>query len=166
MGAQARADLDKRVIAAIREALEFAQLGGGRVIAEKLAVRVFESEPALMKELARPWLIERLAWMIRRERREQWANSSPKQMVLDDPVFQGLPRSVFLRDGRRPTLEYCTVTDIEDHLKLLRQRLKNHARINQMEAVAQLLHKWAAKYPGITWGNAQKREAEERGLKG
>ncbi len=160
--AKGRLELERRIGHTIDEALEFAHLGGGRIAADKLAMRVFDENPDLMREVQRAWSIERLTAMIRRRRRELLTNAHPEQMVLDDPIFRDLPRSVFLRDGRRPRLDYCTVTEVEDHLKLLRQRLKNHARINQMEAVVELHHKWAAKYPGITWEKAQRREAEER----
>lgn len=159
-------DLQQRVREAVREAIELAYLGRRHVPAPAIAARIFESEPELMKELAGPWLIERLTSMIQRERRDAWARrGSQSQMTLPDPVFYDLPTRVFLRDGRRPVLEDCRVRQTEDHLALLRQRLKDHPRVKQMEAVVELHRKWAHVEHGITWGDAMRREAEERGLR-
>ncbi|MGH9344853.1 MAG: hypothetical protein ACRD3Y_02290 [Bryobacteraceae bacterium] len=156
-------DLQQRANQAVREALELAYLGRQHIAAPKIAARIFESEPDLMRELFRPWMVERLTSMIQRARREAWAQRDQGQMVLSDPVFWELPTRIFLRDGRRPCLEDCKIRQVEDHLVLLRQRLKDHPRVKQMEAVVALHRKWAdLEDRGITWGDAIRREAEER----
>lgn len=156
--------LERRLRRALGEAIELADLGGQHIASHKIAGRVFDSEPALMAELHRPWAIDRLTWMIAEQRRERYGGSSlfGAQMVLPDPVFQGLPRSVFLHNGQRPKLDDCKLPQVRDHLRLLRERFDNSPRVRQMEAVVELHEKWAARSRNITWGQAKQREAEER----
>jgi hypothetical protein len=154
--------LEKRIEHMLDEAIELADLGDRRVPAQKIAERIVDSETELVREAQRFWSIERLTWMISRRRRARWRNETPLQMVLPDPIFQGLPRTIFLRNGQRPRLDFCTVSETEDHLKLLRDRLKSHPRVQQMEAVVELHRKWAAIQRGISWSDAKRREAESR----
>jgi hypothetical protein len=155
--------LEDRVSKVIEEALELADLGDLYIPAHKVAARVFETETDLIAEVARPWIVERLTWMISRRRGARRTEKYPsEQMVLPDPIFQGLPKTIFLRNGERPRLDYATLTETEDHLKLLRERFKTNARVTQFEALVELHRKWAAVYRGITWTDAKRREAEQR----
>lgn len=159
--------LEKRVEKAIDEAIELADLGGQHIPASRIAERLFEGQTELMKEVSQSWIIERLAWMISRRRRASWNRAHPSgQMVLADPVFQGLPRTIFLRNGMRPALEQCIVSQTRDHLTLLRRRFNNSPRIVQFEALVEIHAKWAATRRNITWGDAMRLEAEERELEG
>lgn len=155
--------LGKRVEKTLHEAIELADLGDRRISARKIAERVFESEPDLVEEAKRPTIVDRWTWMVTRMRRERWDGMAPsRQMVLDDPIFKNLPETVFLRNGTRPKLDQCLLSETEDHLKLLQERLKKHPRVKQFEAVVELHRKWAATRRGVTWGDAKKLEAEER----
>jgi hypothetical protein len=155
--------LEKRIEAALDEAIELAEIGSAHVPAHRLAQRIYETEVSLMEEASRAWVIERLTWMITRRRRARWDQKFPHlQMCLPDPVFQGLPKTVFLRNGERPKLLTTTLTQTEDHLKLLRERFKHDPRVRQFEAVVELHRKWAAIERGITLGDAMMREAKER----
>jgi hypothetical protein len=160
-----RETLEKRIEKVLREAVELADLGNQRISARKIADRVFDTEPDLVEEAKRPILVDRWAWLIARMRRARWdAESRPysQQMVLDDPIFKDLPKTVFLRNGKRPKLDFCLLTDTEDHLKLLRERFQRHPRVIQFEAVVELHRKWAAIKRGCTWYDAKQMEAEER----
>ncbi|GAC1424738.1 MAG: hypothetical protein NVSMB64_32040 [Candidatus Velthaea sp.] len=155
--------LEKRMRQALDDAIELADLGDRRVPAAKIAESVFDRETELIEELSRPWITERLAWLIARRRKERWNAESPfGQMILGDPVFQGLPKTIFIRSGQRPILRDATLRETEDHLKLLRDRFKNNPRVKQFEAVVELHRKWAAVRRGISWSDAQRLEAEER----
>lgn len=155
-------NLDKRIEAMLDDAIELADLGDRHIPAIKIAERIVDEDTELLREAQRFWTIERLAWMIARRRKDRWRHQHPRQMVLPDPVFQNLPKTIFLRNGQRPRLDYCTVSETEDHLKLLRDRLKNHPRVRQMEAVVEIHRKWAAAHRGICWLDAQRKEAESR----
>ncbi len=84
------------------------------------------------------------------------------QMVLPDPIFQGLPESIFLRNGRRPRLDHCTVSEVDDNIKLRRTRADNDPHLAQMEAVSRLMHEYSAENRGITWAEVKRREAAKR----
>lgn len=154
--------LEEKVMRAIDDAIELSQIGGRRAASHKIAERIFDSEPKLIQLVSRPWILSRLTWMIDRRRRERWHATGPSQMVLPDPIFEGLPSRVNLRDGSRPKLDRCTLGETEQYLRMLRERYKQHPRIVQMEAVVDLHRKWSAQMKGISWGDAQRREAEER----
>jgi hypothetical protein len=156
-------NLEKRLERVLDEAIELADLGDQRIPAHKIAERVFDSEIELVAELSRAWVIERFTWMISRRRRARWDQKwAHHQLVLPDPVFHGLPKTVFLRNGKRPNLDRCTLGETNDHLKLLRERFKNHPRVGQFEKVVELHQKWAAVQRNITWAEAKQREAESR----
>ena len=158
-----KATLEKRLEKALDEAIELADLGDEHIPAVKIAGRVFDSETDLIEEITRPWIVERLAWMISRRRRARWDRELGRgQMILPDPIFKGLPKTIFLRNGQRPRLMGSQLTQTEDHLKLLRERYENHPRVTQFEAVVELHRKWARVHRGISLQDAMRREAEER----
>ena len=155
--------LEKRLDKVLDEAIELASIGDQYVAAHKIAARVYETETELMEEVSRTWVIERLTWVISRRRRARWDQRLGRgQMVLPDPIFQGLPKTIFLRNGKRPRLGGAILTETEDHLRLLRERFKNHPRVTQFEAVVDLHRKWATIERGISLEDAMRREAGER----
>lgn len=155
--------IETRIENILDEAIELATIGDQFVKAQKIAERVYASEPDLMAEVSRLWVIERLTWIITRRRRARWDQKySRNQMMLPDPIFQGLPKTVFLRNGERPKLMQTMLSQTEDHLKLLRERFKNDPRVRQFEAVVELLRKWTAVQRGITLEEAMRLEAQER----
>lgn len=153
---------EEKVIRAIDEALELAHVSGHGAPAPAIAQRLFDSEPRLIEAVGRQWILARLTWLIGRRRRARWKEASPPQMVLADPIFQDLPRRIFLRNSRRPKLEHCTLGQIEERIKLVRERQKDDRSLEQLKAVAEILRKWTRQEKGISWGEAQRREAEER----
>ena len=161
---EVKTDLEKRVVVILDEALELANLGGGRhVSVSQIAERVYDSEPGLMQEATRLWMIERLTWMLGRRRRARWNEKYPDNGTLLLPeIFNDLPKAVFLPDGRRPKLDLCKLSETEENLTLLRKRYRSHYRITQMEAVVDLMRTYNAVQRGITWGEVKRRVAEER----
>lgn len=153
---------------AIDEAIELADLGGQFTPASEIASRLFDEEHDVVAEASRPWVIQRLTRLIYDRRRRRVRSRYPDQLTLPDPIFEGLPQRIFLRDGRRPKLENATLQQNEDHLRLLRKRQernrqKDDPAVVQFTAVVEVHRKWSKITPGgITWGAALRREAEEK----
>lgn len=161
MPTAARDTLDRRIVRVIDEAIELADLGTIRFAAESVAQRIYDHESELMEQVRHPWILERLILIIKRRRRERKYHEN-FQLTLPDPIFQNLPRRIFLRNGKRPKLDYCTVTETEDHLKLLRDRFPAHPRVVQMEALVKLHRKWSEREKGISWLETKQREMGEQ----
>jgi hypothetical protein len=116
----------------------------------------------LIEDLKEAWMLEKLAWHINRKRGDRWRRRSPQ---MDLPGFENMPRMIFLRNGQRPRLEYATTSDIEDHVKLLRTRFHDSARVKKMEAVLALMRQHTSENQesrGITWGEVKQKELERR----
>jgi hypothetical protein len=152
----------KQLEKAISEAVELADLGGQLVPASEIASRLFDEERDLIAEVSRPWVIDRLTRLVYQHRRGRLRRRHPDQLTLPDPVFEGLPRRIFLRDGHRPRLDDATLQQTEDHLRLLRNRQHDDPRVIQFERVVELHRKWSKIEHGIRWGAAMRREAEEQ----
>jgi hypothetical protein len=120
----------------------------------------YNSHPQLIEKLKRPWMIERLTNMIKNARRQGWPLLEMEKQQLNLPGFEDLPRRIFLRNGARKLLDKATIGDVRQHLKMLRDRFKNHPKIKQMEAVLDLMHKYNAEKQRITWKQVKQRELE------
>jgi len=106
--------------------------------------------------------VERLAWQINRKRAERWRAGS-SQLAL--PGFEEMPLRIFLRNGQRPRPGVSPqLSQVEDHVKLLRTRFKNSPRLKKMEAVLELMRRYADDKDafGETWGDVKKKELERR----
>lgn len=155
----AKASIETQITKVLDEAIELADIGGATTATSAIAERVYDSESDLMAELQRPWMVDRLIWMISRMRRtRRRAKMVDGQLVL--PGFETAPRTIFMRDGRRQQLDKANVTQIVEHLKMLRARLKQHSKIDQMEAVLELMRKYSQEQPGITWAEVKRKELE------
>jgi hypothetical protein len=151
-------DIDNKITALLTEAIETADIGGITVSAQSIAERLYDSQPELMAELHRAWVVDRLVWIIGRKRRSEWRKRPAAEAQLVLPGFAGLPTSIFLRDGSRKSLDDATFTDVREHIKMLKARLKSSPRIHRMEAVLELMQKYAIEKPGITWENVKRLE--------
>jgi hypothetical protein len=156
-----RLELEKRLYAIIDEAAAMADLGQSIVRSHIIAERIFTEQPELMADLFHLWAVDRLLWMVTRRRREKYRERWPSlQLVLDDPIFKGLPETIYLRNGRRPKLDHCTVPQVEEYLKSLRERYIHHRKVGQMEAVLDKMRLYSGEKRGITWGEVKTRIAE------
>jgi hypothetical protein len=153
--------VEKRLDGILDAAIERAYNDHRGIKGAALAREIYGSEPELMEELKESWMVERLAWHINRKRTERWRENS-SQLVL--PGFEEMPLRIFLRNGERPRLDYATMSQIEDHVKLLRTRFTNSPRLKRMEAVLDLMRRYAAQKEnfGITWSDVKKKELERR----
>jgi hypothetical protein len=158
----AEGNLEARVERILAEAIELADIGGIKVPVRSIADRVYDSEPDLMAELQRPWMVERLIWMISRKRRSTRRNSVETEAQLPLPGFEDLPRTIFLPNGRRHRLDHANRTHIIEHIKMLKSRLSFHPKIEKMEAVLALMTKYSDTEPGITWGEVKRKEIANR----
>ena len=148
-----------RVERLISEAIELADIGGVAVRSRTIAERIYDTNPELMAELSRPWCLDRLLWIIGRRRVSAWRNRAIEvypQLVL--PGFEGLPRTIFLRNGSRKKLDDATATNVSEHIKMLKARIKTSTKIQRMEAVLGLIQKYSRDEPGITWAEVKRRE--------
>jgi hypothetical protein len=152
--------VDKRLSGVLDAAIEIAALGEKRVSSIDIARHVFQSEAALMDQLKELWMVEKLAWYVNRKRGELWRAKRGPQMYL--PGFEDVPKTIFLRNGQRPRLEYATVGAVEDHVKLLRSRFRDSRKVKKMEAVLELMRKYTPDEKDITWGEVKKKELERR----
>lgn len=154
-------DLEAKVSRCIDDALELADMGGRTVPTHQIAERIYEQEPSLMREVTQGWIIDRLIWMISRRRRDRW-NAKHPWLQLRLPEFPEEPKTVFLASGRRVKFDSCTVRDIEDHIRALKQRYAAGPRISNMERVAETMRPYAAVRRGVTWYEVKKQEIERR----
>src|SRR5271157_435712 len=97
--------VENRLDRTLDEAIDLADRDGRRESGLAIAQRIYASERALIEELKEAWMVEKLAWHINRKRGERWRVKSP-QMEL--PGFEDMPRTIFLRNGQRPRMEYAT----------------------------------------------------------
>ena len=147
----------------VDEAIELADLGERGITARAIAERIHDSEPGLVAQVSREWIVERLTWMVSRRRRSRWNEKfAGRQMMLPDPIFQNLPRTIILRNGQRPRLDTCDAKQVIDHLAALRARYGKHPRITQMEAVLKLMKSHATAGKRITWGEVKALESSAR----
>jgi hypothetical protein len=152
-------DLNGKVQKCLMEAIELADLNGRLAATRDIAVRVYDEEPELMKAISREWMIDRLVWTLSRLRRTRWdAKNAWVQLRL--PEFPEEPKSVFLSDGRRKRFEGCTATDVENHIRALKQRFSSGPRIAQMEAILKVMRAYPER--GITWLAVKKLELARR----
>ena len=153
--------VEKRLDEVLAEAMDAAYEAGRGVKGAKLAREIYLSQSELMEMLKEPWMVEWLAWQINRKRAERWRAES-SQLAL--PGFEEMPLRIFLRNGQRPRLEFATMSQVEDHVKLLRTRFKNSPRLRKMEAVLDLMRRYAEDKDafGATWADVKRKELERR----
>lgn len=117
-----------------------------------LAATIYDSEPTLMGEVGRIWIIERLTWMLYRRRTNV---PSEKQLVL--PGFTNLPRRMTLKDGSRPFLMQGTLKDLQEFREVLLKR--RPARLRAVERLIELMGEYAKLRAGITVAEVMLAEA-------
>jgi hypothetical protein len=148
----------------IADAIELADIGGIRVSNQAIAERIYDSELDLMRELQRPWMLDRLLWIISRKRRNrfmgQQADDNPTdysvQLVL--PGFEGLPRTIFLKNGKRHRLDFATTQQVAEHIAMLKARMDESPKIARFEAVLKLMRKYSDAKPDIRWIEVKRAE--------
>lgn len=141
----------------VSEAIELADVAGKFSSSRSIAERVFDSEPELMKELQRGWMVDRLYAMICKARHfQRYTKDTGRQLAL--PGFASLPSRIMLPDGQRKRLDLARFVDVRAHIAMLRGRLKPSFRIELMEKVLELMQKYSSVQAGITWGEVKQRE--------
>ncbi len=155
---------EQKIVGVLREAIELAGIAGGRKVSNRAIVeRVYDSEPQLMAEYQRQWSIDRMLWMIARERRERYAGGGPDapeivSMQINLPGFEDLPQTIFLRNGRRQRLDYANVTQVTEHIAMLKARMERSPKIVQFEAMVKVMRKYSDKQPDIRWLDVKRAE--------
>lgn len=153
---------EQKLITVMHEAIELAGIAGGRKVSNRAIVeRIYDSEPELMAEYQRQWSIDRMLWMIARERRERIAGSEGPEIVatqINLPGFEDLPQTIFLRNGRRQKLDYANVTQITEHIAMLKARMERSPKIIQFEAMLKMMRKYSVNQPDIRWIEVKRAE--------
>jgi len=101
-----------------------------------LAGKIYDSEPALVAQIQREWIVERLVWMLRRKRQRI---KNQDQLIL--PGFQVLPRRLSMIDGTRLQLRSARLLELLEYRKLLVQR--RDARIETLDKLIELVKAYA-----------------------
>ncbi len=152
---------EQKIVTVLREAIELAGLTGGRKVSNRAIVeRIYDSEPALMAEYQRQWSIDRMLWMIAKERRARYMSGSPEvaAIQINLPGFEDLPQTIFLRNGRRQRLDYANVTQINEHIAMLKARMERSPKIVQFEAMLKVMRKYSEDRPDIRWIDVKRLE--------
>jgi hypothetical protein len=137
----------------IETALMLAQPGSP---VPEIAERLYDSEKALMEQIQRPLIVERLTWMM--NRRRQYLPSQDQMML---PGFPKLPERVTLLDGRRPRLWDATLPQLKQFRKVLMKR--RAPRLKIIERLIDFMAPYAVKHPNIRVGQVVRAEAKSAG---
>ncbi len=111
----------------------------------ELASRVYDSEPALMEQLRRPWMVERLRWLLARKRQRIKPDN---QLPL--PGFEHLPRRLTMKDGSRTPLRQAQITDLREFKDVhIKRAERNDHRLRELDALIELMGPYVKTSPGI-----------------
>lgn len=157
---------EQKILNVLREAIELATIAGGRKVSNRAIVeRIYVSEPELMAEYQRQWSIDRMLWMIAKERREHAATASSGEgspeiasVQINLPGFEDLPQTIFLRNGRRQKLDYANMSQITEHIAMLKARMERSPKIMQFERMVKVMRKYAEIKPDIRWIEVKRAE--------
>ncbi len=123
-----------------------------------LADRLYDSEHELIEKIQRPWIVERLTWLLYRKQRNIPAAG---QLLL--PGFPNLPRRMTLKDGRRPFLMQGNMKQVQEFRDVLLRRKRS--TLAAIEKLLILMAPYAKERPGITVVEVltAERQKQERG---
>jgi hypothetical protein len=156
---------ENKIRLVLRDAIELASVAGRRVSNRTIVERVYDSEPTLMAEYQREWSIDRMLWMIAKERRERYMNHTPDAVPvytqINLPGFEDLPQTIFLRNGRRYRLDLANVTQINEHIAMLKARMERAGKIAKFQAMLKVMNPYSEVQPGISWGEVKDLELKK-----
>jgi len=109
----------------------------------KLAAHIYDSEPGLIEQIKRPWIIARLEWMLHRRQ-----DRMPGEGQATLPGFPALPIRMTLKNGQRPFLMQGNLKQLQEFRDVL-SKVKSR-RFRVVERLIALVAPYAAKRPGIT----------------
>lgn len=99
-----------------------------------------------------------MLWMIAKERRQRIINNEAPEVAaiqINLPGFEGLPQTIFLRNGRRQRLDYANAAQISEHIAMLKARMERSPKIAQFQAVLKIMRKYTDEQPDIQMGGCQ-----------
>jgi hypothetical protein len=114
-----------------------------------LAQRVYDADPPLMAECQKHWALERIAWMLYRNRQRQRMKNHDQLRL---PGFELLPRLVTLKDGTRKLIRYATLAELEQYRNVL--GTKHKAKIAELERLIALVKSFAGDRRNVTVDDA------------
>ena len=123
-----------------------------------LAQRIYDSDPKLMEKCQRLWALERIAWMLYRNRQRQRLKNQDQFRL---PGFEILPRLVTLKDGTRKLIRFATLGELEQYRTVLGR--KNRAKMDELERLIAFVKKHAGDRRNVTVDDAlQAKEKSEQ----
>lgn len=126
----------------------------------EMAEAAYEKNGDLMEQAKKPILLDRLCWVIKRRKAARFAK---KYRQLELPGLE-LPQTIFLKDGRRPRLEYCTARQIDEAIKLLEAQTRDRQipKVRKLKIAREIMEEYQLQKRDITWGEVKQKEAEKR----
>lgn len=113
---------------------------------QQIAERLYDAEPAIMEQLARPFVTQRLVWVMNRVR--QHIPGFQTQLVL--PGIANIPARLTLATGGRPFSRKATLKQFEEYGEVLLKR--KSPRLKTVEKIIEFMRPYNRKKPGITLG--------------
>jgi len=143
-------ELDSAIRAAARDADRKAS---SRQVAEEL----YASDAVLIEHVSREWILEKLTAVIAKHRLAERRANDP-QMLLDASFgFKRLPRRL-VYSGTWMARSKATIRELR---KFRAQIWKvHHPALEETDKAIELMEKYAAGNPGITFGEVQELEAK------
>lgn len=143
-----------RLDAAIKNAAETAVPG---ITSLQLAEQFYADEEALLEPFIRPWVIQRLAQLIGKHRATVRRESQPQLMFEESLGFRRLPKRIEVEPGKKIPRAEATIGVFRQLASRLRE--KESPALEAANRAIELMAKYTASEPRITWGVVVEREA-------
>jgi hypothetical protein len=121
----------------------------------QIAEKLYDSQPELMAQFTRDWVIEKLASLLRGHRAAERKASDP-QLTLGF----ALPRSIVLKDGNKVPAEDATLGKLTQYRAQIRKRRPR--LLESIDKAIVVMRKYARKKRGITWGEVVTLESAKK----
>lgn len=119
---------------------------------QQIAERLYDAEPAIMKQVSRPVVVQRLMAIMSRVR--QHIPAFQTQLVL--PGIPNIPARLTLAKGGRPFSRKATLEQFEEYAEVLLKR--KSPRLKTVEKIIAVMRRHNKKKPGITLGEVIAQE--------
>jgi hypothetical protein len=117
-----------------------------------VAEDLYETHTSLVDQFARNWVLEKIAYLIRKQRSKARRAANP-QMFLD-PSFEKLPLRLDFADGKRVRMGKATFQDLR---KFRAQIWKmKHPALESIDRAIATMRPYIERAPGITWEQVMK----------
>lgn len=125
-----------------------------------LAERVIEEEKELIDALMASWRLDYVMRLLKRKQEQINREQRSSQIML--PGYERLPTKITVSSGKRRPLETATLRQLQEYLRVLRRKQRDHPRISQVKSLIDLMTKWKKKLKGaqVTVAEVMHRQAD------